>query len=61
MNTPLYNIRFLLYGQRYEYDATAYDFDGTYDNCFTMDFKDGGRIVIDADCIEELEITLIKR
>lgn len=60
MNKPLYRIRFLLNSLRHEYDVFAYDFDVTYDNCFTMYFKDGGRIVVDADSIEELEITLIK-
>lgn len=60
MNKPIYRIRFLLDSLRHEYDVFAYDFDVTYDNCFTMYFKDGGRIVVDADSIEELEITLIK-
>lgn len=60
MNKPRYHIRFLLYSLRYEYDVFSYDFDVTYVNCFTMYFKDGGRIVVDADSIEELEITLIQ-
>ena len=60
MNKPLYRIRFLLNGLRHLYDVFAYDFDVTYDNCLTMYFKDGGAIVVDADGIEELEITLIK-
>ena len=39
MNKPLYHIRFLLNGLRHEYDAFAYDFDVTYDNCFTNVFQ----------------------
>ena len=60
MNKPLYHIRFLLNDLIHEYDAYAFDFNVTYDNCFTMYFKDGARIVVDADTIDEPEITLIQ-
>lgn len=59
MNKPLYYITFLLNGLRFRYNVYAYDFDVTYENCLTMYFREGGRIVVDLDTIEELEIELI--
>ena len=61
MNKPLYYITFLLNGVRFHYNVYAYDFDVTYENCLTMYFREGGRIVVDLDMIEELEIKLINQ
>ncbi len=60
MNKPLYRISFILEYLRHTYEVYAYDFDVTYNNCLTMYFKNGGRIVVDAGRIEDLDIELIR-
>ena len=60
MNRPIYSIRFLYNGVRYEHEVYAFDFDITYPDCLTMYFKDASRIVVDEDGIDEVEITCIR-
>ena len=59
MNRPIYSIRFLYNGVRYEHEVFAYDFDVTYPDCLTMYFRDCSRIVVDIDGLEDIEIQCI--
>lgn len=59
MNKPIYTIRFLYNGVRYEHDVFAFDFGVTYPDCLTMYFKDASRIVVDEEGLEDVEITTI--
>ena len=61
MKNPIYRITFLYEGLRYVNEVFAFDFDITYEGCLTMYFREGGRIVVDKELIEELEIEVINR
>lgn len=60
MNKPIYNVKFRYNGVNFEYDVYAFDYGITYPGCYTFYFRENGKIVIDEDGVEDMEIELIK-